>query len=72
MVEQQRQRLEHEITNLVDDLDKSYLRNMQVSQIIYKIIIISFPNGISLSRATCHKFEIFYDVLRNSPFLFQF
>uniref|UniRef100_A0A336L1V4 CSON003048 protein n=1 Tax=Culicoides sonorensis TaxID=179676 RepID=A0A336L1V4_CULSO len=30
MVEEQSRRIEHEITNVVDDLDKSYLRKMQV------------------------------------------
>lgn len=31
MVEQQRQRVEQEITKLVDDIDKQFLRKMQVS-----------------------------------------
>lgn len=31
MVEEQSRRIEHEITKIVDDLDKSYLRKMQVS-----------------------------------------
>lgn len=30
MVEQQKQRIEQEITSLVDDVDKSFLRKMQV------------------------------------------
>lgn len=35
MVEEQSRRIEHEITKIVDDLDKSYLRRMQVSSTIY-------------------------------------
>lgn len=31
MVEAQKYRIEQEMTNLVNELDKSYLRNMQVS-----------------------------------------
>lgn len=31
MVEEQSKRIEHEITKVVDDLDKSYLRKMQAS-----------------------------------------
>lgn len=31
MVEEQSRRIEQEITKIVDDLDKSYLRKMQVS-----------------------------------------
>lgn len=31
MVEQQRQRVEQEMTKLVDDIDKQYLRKMQVN-----------------------------------------
>lgn len=30
MIEQQRQRIEQEMTRMVDDLDKHYLRKMQV------------------------------------------
>lgn len=30
-IEQQRQRVEQEITKMFDDLDKTYLRKMQVS-----------------------------------------
>lgn len=30
MIEQQRQRVEHEVTRLVDDMDKTFLRKMQV------------------------------------------
>lgn len=30
-IEQQRQRIEHEITKMVDDMDKNFLRKMQVS-----------------------------------------
>lgn len=33
MIEQQRQRVEHEVTRLVDDMDKTFLRKMQVSKI---------------------------------------
>lgn len=32
MVEQQRQRVEQEMTKLVDDIDKQFLRKMQVSK----------------------------------------
>lgn len=31
MIEQQKQRIEQEITKLVDDVDKSFLRKMQAS-----------------------------------------
>lgn len=30
MIEQQRQRIEQEMTRMVDDLDRHYLRKMQV------------------------------------------
>lgn len=38
MVEQQRQRVEHEMTKLVDDIDKQYLRKMQVGYICTKCL----------------------------------
>lgn len=31
MIEQQKQRIEQEMTKLVDDVDKSFLRKMQVN-----------------------------------------
>lgn len=34
-IDQQRQRVEHEITRMVDDLDKSAMRNMQVLYHVY-------------------------------------
>lgn len=39
MVEEQSRRIEHEITKIVDDLDKSYLRKMQVSLVYYLIFM---------------------------------
>lgn len=33
MIDQQRQRVEQEMTKMVDDMDKSFLRKMQVNNI---------------------------------------
>lgn len=40
-IEQQRQRVEQEMTKNVDDLDRSFLRKMQVDKLLqcYKIVI---------------------------------
>lgn len=32
MIDQQRQRVEQEMTKMVDDMDKSFLRKMQVNK----------------------------------------
>lgn len=37
MIDQQRQRVEQEMTKMVDDMDKSFLRKMQVNNIGYVI-----------------------------------
>lgn len=34
-IDQQRQRVEHEITRMVDDLDRSNMRNLQVLYSVY-------------------------------------
>lgn len=36
MIEQQRQRIEQEMTQLVDNLDRTHLRKMQVNMQNYK------------------------------------
>lgn len=47
MVEQQRQRVEQEMTKLVDDIDKQFLRKMQVSIPSYfQLIKLSFKHNL--------------------------
>lgn len=42
MIDQQRQRVEQEMTKMVDDMDKSFLRKMQVNNIYIGYVIFFF------------------------------
>lgn len=42
MIDQQRQRVEQEMTKMVDDMDKSFLRKMQVNNIYRGYVIFFF------------------------------
>lgn len=42
MIDQQRQRVEQEMTKMVDDMDKSFLRKMQVNKNLKGYVINNF------------------------------
>lgn len=42
MIEQQRQRIERAVTDMIDDMDKSHLRKMQVKSQMSLGIVIRF------------------------------
>lgn len=46
MVEEQSKRIEQEITRVVDDLDRSYLRKMQVCKYNIKKVILQCTNKV--------------------------
>lgn len=52
MVEAQKYRIEQEMTNLVNELDKSYLRKMQVSLMIKVILSLGFLCNFNVNYLT--------------------
>ena len=69
-IEQQRQRVEQEITKMVDDMDKSFLRTMQVDSIkppkaflvkiirVPKTFSIHIPNGLFTRESVQFRSEL--------------
>lgn len=59
MIQQQRQKIEAAVTEMIDDMDKTHLRKMQVSGVRFRgypetdLLITKFQNEMHLCAAKC-------------------